>query len=62
VTAADVQKFAGSRLTAKDANIIIVGNAKDFLEPLRKQFSNVEVIPLADLDLNSAALKKVGKV
>ena len=62
VTAADVQKFAGSRLTAKDANLIIVGNAKDFLEPLRKQFSNVEVIPLADLDLNSAALKKVGKV
>jgi zinc protease len=62
VTAADVQKFAGSRLTAKDANIIIVGNAKDFLEPLRKQFTNVEVIPLADLDLNSAALKKAGKV
>lgn len=58
VTAADVQKFAGSRLTAKDSNIIIVGNAKDFLEPLRKQFPNVEVIPLAELDLNSATLKK----
>ncbi|MGI8732550.1 MAG: M16 family metallopeptidase [Pyrinomonadaceae bacterium] len=60
VTAADVQKFAGSRLTAKDANIIIVGNAKDFLEPLRKQFTNVEVIPLAELDLNSASLRKTG--
>ena len=58
VTAADVQKFAGSRLTAKDSNIIIVGNAKDFLEPLRKQFPNVEVSPLAELDLNSATLKK----
>ena len=60
VTAADVQKFAGSRLTAKDSNIIIVGNAKDFLEPLRKKFPNVEVIPLAELDLNSATLKKAG--
>lgn len=58
VTAADVQKFAGSRLPAKDAHIIIVGNAKDFLEPLRKQFPNVEVIPLTELDLNSAALRK----
>ena len=60
VTAADVQKFAGSRLTAKDSNIIIAGNAKDFIEPLRKQFPNVEVIPFAELDLNSASLKKAG--
>jgi zinc protease len=45
-------------LPAKDAHIIIVGNAKDFLEPLRKQFANVEVIPLSELDLNSAALRK----
>jgi zinc protease len=58
VTAAEVQKFAGSRLPTKDANIIIVGNAKDFLEPLRKQFTNVEVIPLKELDLNSASLRK----
>lgn len=58
VSAADVQKFAGSRLAAKDAHIIIVGNAKDFLEPLRKQFTSVEVIPYAELDLNSASLRK----
>ncbi len=58
VTAEDVKKFAGSRLSAKDANIIIVGNAKEFLEPLRKQFANVEVIPVAELDLNSATLRK----
>ncbi len=58
VTAADVQKFAGSRLPTKNANIIIVGNAKDFIDPLRKQFANVEVIPLSELDLNSAALRK----
>ena len=58
VTAADIQKFAASRLGAKDANIIIVGNAKDFVEPLRKQFPNVEVIPFAELDLNNASLRK----
>lgn len=60
VTPADIQKFAGGRISVKNANIIIVGNAKDFLEPLRKQFSNVEVIPFAELDLNSASLRKTG--
>ena len=60
VMPADIQKFAGSRIGAKGANIIIVGSAKDFLEPLRKQFPNVEVIPFAELDLNSATLRKSG--
>jgi zinc protease len=58
VTPDDIQKFASGRISVKNANIIIVGSAKDFLEPLRKQFSNVEVIPVADLDLNSASLRK----
>jgi zinc protease len=60
VTPTDIQKFASGRISVKNANIIIVGNAKDFLEPLRKQFSNVEVIPLTELDLNSASLRKTG--
>jgi len=58
VTPAEIQKFASERISVKNANIIIVGSAKDFLEPLRKQFPNVEVIPIADLDLNSATLRK----
>jgi zinc protease len=58
VSAADVQKFAGTRLAAGEASIIIVGNAKEFLEPLRKQFKEVEVIPVSELDLNSATLRK----
>jgi zinc protease len=58
VTAAQVQKFAGSRLGAKDASIVIVGDAKDFIEPLRKQFPNVEVIKREDLDLNTGTLHK----
>jgi zinc protease len=58
ITASDVQKFAGTRLDTKGANIIIVGNARMFLDDLRKRFPNVEVIPEKELDLNSATLRK----
>ena len=58
MTGADVQKFAGTRIDAKGANVIIVGNSKLFLEALKKQFPDVEVISAADLDLNSASLRK----
>ncbi|MGB9181210.1 MAG: pitrilysin family protein [Pyrinomonadaceae bacterium] len=57
IGAGDVQKFAGSRLSASDANIIIVGDAKQFMDNLRKQFPDIEVIPASELDLNSAALR-----
>lgn len=58
VTAQQIQKFAGSRLGVSDSNIVIVGDAKDFIEPLRKQFPNVEVIKREDLDLNNGSLHK----
>lgn len=57
VTAADVRKFASSSLGGKDVNVVIVGDAKQFVEPLKKQFSEVEVISLADLDLSSPTLR-----
>jgi zinc protease len=55
---ADVQKFAGTRLDAKTSNIIIVGNAKLFLPELQKKYPKVEVIPVSELDLNTALLRK----
>ena len=58
VTTADIQKFAGTRLDAKTSNIIIVGNAKAFLPELQKKYPNVEVIPVSELDLNTALLRK----
>nr|MBA3247734.1 insulinase family protein [Pyrinomonadaceae bacterium] len=58
VTAADVQRFAGHRLDAKGANVIIVGNAKEFLPELKKLYADVEVIPVGELDLNSATLRR----
>jgi zinc protease len=58
VNTADIQKFAGARLEAKTSNIIIVGNAKAFLPELEKKFPNVQVIPISELDLNTALLRK----
>jgi zinc protease len=58
VSTADIQKFAGTRLDAKTSNIIIVGNAKAFLPELQKTYQNVEVIPIGELDLNTASLRK----
>ena len=58
ITTADIQKFAGTRLDARTSNIIIVGNAKAFLPELQKKYPNVEVIPVTELDLNTALLRK----
>jgi len=58
VSTADIQKFAGTRLDAKTSNIIIVGNAKAFLPELQKKYQSVEVIPITELDLNTALLRK----
>ena len=58
VTASDVQRFAGSHLDAKATSIVIVGNAKEFLPELRQKYPQVEVIPIAELDLNTALLRK----
>lgn len=58
ITTADVKNFAGAKLDAETSNIVIVGNAKVFLPALEKQFKNVEVIPVDQLDLNTALLRK----
>jgi zinc protease len=58
IKAVDVKAFAATRLDAASTSIVVVGDAKEFLPQLQKQFPNVEVIPATDLDLNSASLKK----
>jgi len=57
VTAEDVQKFAASNLGGKDVTVVIAGDASKFLEPLRKQFGEVEVIRSEELDLGSPTLR-----
>jgi zinc protease len=58
ITAADVQKFAAAHLGGNDMSIVIVGDAKKFLPALQQRFKNVEVIPIDELDVNSATLRK----
>ncbi len=58
VSASDIQKFAAAHLGGNDASIVIVGDAKKFLPKLQERFKNVEVIPIDELDVNSATLRK----
>jgi zinc protease len=57
VTAADVRKFAGTNLGGNDVHLVVVGDAKKFVEPLRAQFGEVEVISVSELDLASPTLR-----
>ena len=61
IKAADVKSFAATRLSADSTSVIVVGDAKKFLPALHKEFSQFEVIPAAELDLNSAGLRKPAK-
>ena len=58
VKADDVKAFAATNLNADSTSLIIVGDAKKFLPALQKAFPQVEVIPVAELDLNSASLRR----
>ena len=57
VDPAAVQRAAATLLDPQAASIVVVGDAKQFLEPLRKEYPNVEVIPASALKLDSAPLK-----
>ncbi|MGO8697914.1 MAG: M16 family metallopeptidase [Limisphaerales bacterium] len=56
VTPSQIQLFARKNLTAAEASVIIVGDGRQFLAALKKQFPNAEVIPVDKLDLNKANL------
>jgi zinc protease len=57
VTSQDVTAFAAKYFDSPPT-LIIVGRAAAFLEPLKKDFQDVKVIPTAELDLNRADLRK----
>jgi len=57
ITPEQVQAAFAEHLPASNASLVIVGDASQFLEALRVKYPNVEVIPLTDLDLDTAALK-----
>jgi len=57
VDPAAVQRAAASLMDPSRASIVIVGDAKMFVDALRKDYPQLEVIPAASLNLDSAALK-----
>ncbi len=57
VTSADVTAFAAKYFDSPPS-LIIIGKAPEFIEPLKKDFPDVKVIPLPELDLNRADLTK----
>lgn len=57
ISSADVAAFA-EKYFETAPSLIIVGKAADFLEPLKKDFADVKVIPMPELDLNRAELTK----
>jgi len=58
VKAEDVKSFAAAHLNVDSTSVIVVGDARKFLPALQKAFPQVEVVPVAELDLNSATLRR----
>jgi len=58
VKAEDVKDFAAKHLNTDSTSVIVVGDARKFLPALQKQFPQVEVIPVGELDLNTASLRR----
>ena len=57
VDAAAVQRVAQRLLDPTNASIVVVGDAKLFLDDLSKTYPNVEVIPADKVDLDSVTLR-----
>ncbi|HMG46840.1 MAG TPA: pitrilysin family protein [Allosphingosinicella sp.] len=57
VTPAEAQAAAAALMRPEGATIVIVGEASQFLERLRREQANVTVIPIAELNLDRPALR-----
>ncbi|HJW95104.1 MAG TPA: pitrilysin family protein [Thermoanaerobaculia bacterium] len=58
ITPEQVREVSKSALATGAADVIIVGDAKKFLEPLKARFKDVDVIPAEKVDLNAANLRR----
>ena len=54
-------KAAADFVGAEKATVIVVGNASEFIDDLRKIRPNVEVVEAASLDLSSKSLGAAGE-
>ncbi len=53
----DVQSAFAEHLPVDRASLVIVGDASQFIDALRAKHPNVELIPISELDLDSATLR-----
>jgi zinc protease len=61
VTPEDVQRVAQAYVRSDRLSIVLVGNAKAFVPQLRSVgFTDFEVIPVGELDLMAASLRREG--
>jgi zinc protease len=58
VTPAEASAVAGRIAASQRASLVIVGDASKFVDKLRAIRPDVEIIPLAELDLDSPTLRK----
>jgi zinc protease len=58
VGAADVQRFAETHIHPEQMTAVLVGNAAKFTDALKKTYGEVEVIPIAEVDLVRPDLRK----
>ncbi len=57
IDATQVQRAATAYFDPAQASIVVVGDAKLFVDALRKEYPQLETIPAAVLNLDSATLK-----
>ncbi len=57
VTPGEVRSASAALLDPKAASIAVVGDAKQFIAPLRAAYPNVETLTEGQLNLDSATLK-----
>ena len=58
VTPADVEAAASANLADKGATMIVVGEASQFVDKLRRTYPDLAVIQLGDLNLDSETLRR----
>jgi zinc protease len=58
VDAGQVRAFAARHFDPATASVVVAGDAKAFQAPLKAKLPNLEVVPAAELDLDSPTLRK----
>jgi zinc protease len=58
VTPEQVAASVAAEVDPAQASLVIIGRASEFLEAFRAQYPKVEVIPISELDLGSASLRR----